>query len=87
MSRLERIQQALQSLNPIALEVIDDAADHVGHAHEGAGHFSVIITSEQFEGQSLVARHRLIYEALGELMQTDIHALRIEAKSPKEENS
>jgi BolA protein len=83
----ERMQQIRQRLNvalqPQALEVIDEG--HLHHGHEGAkdgrGHFRLRIVSERFAGQSMVQCHRLVYQAMGELMQTDIHALTIDAAS------
>lgn len=77
-ARLER------AFAPSSLEVIDDSAKHAGHAgaKEGKGHFTVRITSTHFAGVKPLERHRLIYAALGELMQTDIHALKVEATAP-----
>ncbi len=61
-------------------EVQDDSHEHAGHrSHGGMGHFSVRLTSPDFSGKSLIQRHRMVYAALGELMQTDIHALVIDA--------
>ena len=87
MSRIERIRSALESaLQPVALEVVDDSHKHAGHegARDGRGHFTVRITSEAFVGKAPLARHRAVYAALGEMMQTDIHALAIEARTPAE---
>jgi BolA family transcriptional regulator, general stress-responsive regulator len=83
MTRVARIVAALQSLRPSFLEVIDDSARHRGHAGaaSGLGHFNVVIQSEAFVGLSPLARHRLIYQALGTLMETDIHALGIQART------
>ncbi len=78
--RMARIRAALtQALAPTALELIDDSHRHAGHAgaREG-GHYTLRIASPAFAGQRPVQCHRLIYAALGELMQTDIHALAIE---------
>lgn len=86
--RLERIRQRLaQALAPVRVEVFDDSHLHAGHAgsESGRGHFRVHIVSERFNGQSPVARHRMVYAALGEMMQTDIHALSIAALSPDEQ--
>ena len=77
---------------PLRLEVTDDSAAHAGHAGaadhaertgatEGT-HFELTIVSNSFAGKTLVARHRMIYELLAELMQTRIHALRIDARTP-----
>jgi BolA family transcriptional regulator, general stress-responsive regulator len=82
----EKVQQALQSaLAPLELKVQDDSADHAGHAGAAQGsHFSVRIVSEHFKGLSRVARHRLVYDALGSLMTQGIHALALDAKAPGE---
>ena len=84
--RVERIRSLLASLDPVSIEVVDDSHKHAGHAgaRGGQGHFSVDIVSAAFAGKLPLARHRLVYAALGEMMQTDIHALAIEAKAPGE---
>ena len=71
---------------PLELEVRDDSAAHAGHAgaRDGRGHFAVRIVSLAFDGESRLARHRMVYTALGDLMQTDIHALSITALTPDE---
>lgn len=75
---IELIKTALQNtLQPTHLEVFDDRAEHIGHAHQDSGHFTVIINSPLFEGKNAIAQHRLVYAALGTLMQTHIHALKI----------
>ncbi|OGT45074.1 MAG: hypothetical protein A3E82_00975 [Gammaproteobacteria bacterium RIFCSPHIGHO2_12_FULL_38_11] len=61
------------------IHVQDDREEHMGHAHQDSGHFTVIIKSPCFEGKNNIQRHRMVYEALGTLMQTHIHALRIQA--------
>lgn len=70
---------------PLQLEVRDDSAAHAGHAgaREG-GHFSVRIASARFSGLTRVARHRLVYDALGSLAARRIHALAIDARAPEE---
>jgi BolA protein len=75
-----------EALQPTHLAISDDSHKHVGHpgARDGRGHFTVEIESEAFRGRSPVARHRLVYDALGDLMQTDIHALAIRASSPED---
>ncbi|WP_115562201.1 MULTISPECIES: BolA family protein [Xanthomonas] len=86
-SRVERIRQALQSaLAPTELEVVDDSHRHAGHAgaRDGRGHFNVRVVSAVFAGKPPLARHRAVYAAVGEMMQTDIHALSIEAIAPGE---
>lgn len=70
-----RLQQAFA---PTALEVTDEGHLHIGHAGEGSGHFRVRIASDAFEGKSRVQQHRLVYEAVADLMGHGIHALAIE---------
>ena len=85
--RVERIRALLvEALDPAAIEVVDDSHKHVGHAgaRGGQGHFSVDIVSAAFAGKLPLARHRLVYAALDEMMTTDIHALAITAKTPDE---
>lgn len=86
--RVNQIRERLsQALNPTQLAVRDDSGAHAGHAgamQSGGGHFSVEIVSEAFEGKSMVQRHQLVYKSLGNLMQTDIHALIIKALTPSE---
>jgi len=80
--RLQAIRQGLNdALAPLEIQVRDDSALHAGHpgARDGRGHFFVRIVAAQFNGIPAMARHRRIYTALGDLMQTDIHALSIEA--------
>ena len=80
------IEAALRdALAPDALAVVDDSHLHAGHAgaREG-GHYTVTIVSERFTGLQRVARHRLIYHSLAELMQQGIHALAIDARAPGE---
>ena len=87
MSVAARIRERLSALEPLSLELVDESARHAGHAGAAPGgetHWRLSIVSDRFAGQSTVARHRLIYEALGELMQHPIHALAITARSPEE---
>ncbi|UXI70702.1 BolA family protein [Tahibacter amnicola] len=79
----ERIESALQ---PQVFDLIDESHKHIGHegARDGRGHYKVRIVSVAFTGKAPLARHRLVYEALGDMMQTDIHALSIEARTPDE---
>jgi BolA protein len=76
-----------EAIKPETLEIIDNSAAHAGHAgaRSGGGHYNVTIVAEVFEGKSLVQRHQLIYQALGDLMKQQIHALGINALSPSEE--
>jgi BolA protein len=86
-SRQSRLEQRLTAgLQPQELEVTDDSHLHAGHAGaaDGRGHFTVRIVAEKFEGLSMVKRHRLVYEAVGDMMQTDVHALSIQASTPAE---
>ncbi|MGE4071914.1 MAG: BolA family protein [Lysobacterales bacterium] len=85
--RMQRIRNSLEgALAPESLELIDDSHKHVGHAgaRDGRGHFSVRIVASCFQGQRPLARHRMVYVALGALMDTDIHALSIQALTPEE---
>jgi len=83
--RKQRLRQHLESsFHPLELEIQDDSMQHMGHAHEGSGHFSVRIVAPAFATQSLLQRHRMIYAALDDLLQTDIHALSIKALAPGE---
>jgi len=71
---------------PTQLDIQDDSAKHAGHAgaRGGGGHFNVQIVSPAFAGKSLIERHRMVYAAMGDAMQNEIHALSIQAKSPDE---
>ena len=85
-TRTERLTERLQALEPDALEVVDDSHHHAGHAgaQDGRGHFSVVVVSKRFVGMNTLRRHRLVYEVVGDLMVTDIHALSIQALAPGE---
>ena len=83
------IHAALEAqLAPLEMRIEDEGEAHRGHpgAREG-GHFRVRIVSECFRGHSALARHRLVFAALGELMGRDIHALNVEARTPEESTS
>ena len=85
--RVTRMREILtEALVPLALEINDESHKHAGHAgaRGGQGHFSVTVVSEAFAGKLPLARHRLVYTALGDMMTTDIHALAITAKAPDE---
>lgn len=71
---------------PSSLEITDDSHRHAGHAgaRDGRGHFSVTIVASRFAGARRLERHRMVYSALGSLMQTDIHALSVTALAPDE---
>jgi len=85
VTRIERIRGALEkALAPTRLVIEDESHRHAGHAGAatGRGHFRVEIESAAFAGKAPLARHRMVYAALGDLMQTDIHALSIQAAAP-----
>jgi BolA protein len=87
-TRVDRLESRLRAaLQPTELQVTDDSHLHAGHAGAagGHGHFSVLLVAERFSGVPVVRRHRLVYEAVGDMMQTDIHALSITALAPGEQ--
>jgi len=83
-SRVEQLRAALVSaLEPTLLEIRDDSAAHAGHAGAREGsHFHVRIASARFIGLAPLARHRLVYDAVGSLLKTQVHALSIDARLP-----
>ena len=86
-TRAERIVSELQrALHTAQVELIDDSHMHAGHAgaQDGRGHFRVRVISSDFAGLRTLLRHQLVYRSLGEMMQTDIHALSITALTPDE---
>jgi BolA protein len=85
-ARVEAIRARLAVLAPAELDVTDESHLHAGHAgaRDGRGHFRVRIVSERFAGLPRIARHRLVYDAVGGLMQTDIHALAVTALTAAE---
>ncbi len=74
------------ALSPRRLEITDQSHKHAGHAgaRDGRGHFDVLIVADAFAGKSLLERHRMVYAALGDALQTDVHALAIRALGPDE---
>lgn len=85
MPLIDDIRNRLQGLEPAALKIIDDSALHAGHqGNGGGGHFTLHITSSHFCGKSQIMRHRLIYQALSDLMPHKIHALSIKATATDE---
>lgn len=86
MSIEAQIRTRLAQLQPASIEITDDSAAHAGHAGaaSGGGHYTVAITAAAFAGKSRVARHRLVYAALGNLMQQQIHALALTTHAPNE---
>ena len=80
---LSLLQQRLKTLQPSRLEIRDDSAAHQGHAgNTGGGHYFVTIESSLFSGKSTIIRHRLVYEAVGDLIPSRVHALSINAVAP-----
>jgi len=87
MLRSEKIQQRLAAtLQPLNCQIEDESAAHAGHAGaaSGGGHYRVHIICHQFEGLNRISRHRLVYDAVGDMMHTEIHALTITALAPSE---
>lgn len=87
VDRIEMIRERLQNaLQPVMLEITDESSQHIGHpgAAAGGGHFNVKIVSDQFERKSTIERHRMVYQAVHDLMPREIHALSIHASSPTE---
>ena len=86
MNIARSIEQKLAALEPSLIELADESALHAGHegAKGGGGHYRLTIVSPQFSGKNTVARHRMIYAALGSMMQQQIHALAIRAYAPDE---
>ena len=85
-NRIEQIRALLATLEPVQMEIIDDSLKHAGHegARSGGGHYTLQIVSSKFADKPTLARHRMIYSALGEMMKHDIHALNIQAYTPQE---
>lgn len=86
-TRIERIKTQLQAaLDPIDMRIKDQSHLHAGHAgaRDGLGHYDLQLISEQFTGANRLQRHQMVYDALGDLMDTDIHAVRIRALAPSE---
>ena len=86
MSTTDLIRQRLAVLDPETYTLEDESDQHRGHAGaaSGGGHFRLTLVSPKFRNLSTIARHRLVYEAMGELMQREIHALSITAITPEE---
>lgn len=87
MDRVSRIREILEAeFSPLHAEIEDDSAAHAGHAgaRDGKGHFNVLIISSKFEGKTLIQRHRMVYKALSDMLESDIHALAIKAYTPEQ---
>jgi len=80
------IRERLAPLEPVSVELQDESGRHIGHAGAAAGgsHFKLLIVSPRFAGRDKLSRHRMVYAALGTLMQREIHALAIQALAPDE---
>jgi BolA protein len=85
--RVEMIRERLtNNLHPTELDIVDESARHAGHAGaaSGGGHFIVNISASIFKDKTLIQRHRLVYDAVDDIMHSEIHALSIQAKTPDE---
>ena len=85
-TRIAAMQARLAVLEPLLLDITDESHKHAGHAgaRDGGGHYVMHIVSAQFTGKNTVARHRMIYSALGDMMKREIHALTLQAQAPNE---
>ena len=86
---IERMRARLDVLTPIEISIADESALHAGHAGaaSGGGHYRMTLVSAAFTGQPRVERHRLVYDALADLMQREIHALAMTLLAPDETQS
>lgn len=86
--REQMIRKKLEAaFSPNSLEIIDESHKHAGHASaRGGGHYIVHIVSDAFAGKPTIQRHRMVYDAMGELMNTEVHALSIKAETTEESN-
>ena len=86
MSTVELITRKLAVLEPQRVRIVDESARHAGHAgaKDGGGHYVLTIVSSRFAGQPPLARHRLVYDALRDMMHKNIHALSVKAYTPEE---
>ena len=86
MSEREKLitERLTAVFSPVLLELVDESHKHAGHpgARAGGGHFVVTVVSDAFAGKTPLQRHRMVYDALGDLMKTEIHALSISAHAP-----
>jgi BolA protein len=89
LNRIEQMRERLSALAPASIDIRDDSALHAGHegAKGGGGHYHLVIVSDCFRGHGTLARHRMIYEALGDMMRGPIHALAIRALTADEADS
>jgi BolA family transcriptional regulator, general stress-responsive regulator len=86
MSTVDEMQRRLAALMPSVIEIEDESARHAGHegAKGGGGHYRMRIVAAAFTGKSTLERHRMVYDALGEMMRREIHALTVRAQTPDE---
>ena len=86
MSTAELITRKLAALEPQRVRIVDESARHAGHAgaRDGGGHYVLTIVSSRFAGKPPLARHRLVYDALRDMMHKNIHALSVKAYTPEE---
>ena len=86
MNRIAMMKQRLAVLHPVKLEIVDESHKHAGHAgaRSGGGHYLLQIISADFADKNKTSRQRMVYSALAEMMERDIHALTIDAKTPGE---
>lgn len=86
MNTVEALRERMAVLDPLRLDIIDESHLHAGHAgaRDGGGHFRMTIVSLRFNGRPTMERHRLVYDAAGDLMKKAVHALSITAKAPDE---
>lgn len=86
MNRIDEMTRRLEVLAPSSVRIDDDSALHAGHAgaRGGGGHFRLRIVSQHFAGKSTMARHRMVFDALGDMMNGPIHALAIRAMTAEE---
>jgi BolA protein len=86
MGTVDLIKERLAALEPETIDIVDDSASHAGHAgaRSGGGHYELTIVSARFAGRPRIERHRMVYTALGPLMQQQIHALALRTLAPGE---
>lgn len=86
MTVIDAMRERLATLDAAHIDIADDSAKHAGHAgaRNGGGHYRLVIVSPRFAGLTTMQRHRMVYDALGPLMQREIHALGITARTPEE---
>jgi BolA family transcriptional regulator, general stress-responsive regulator len=89
VTTVQAIEHCLTALEPQSVELTDDSAHHAGHpgAQAGGGHYQLTVVSPHFAGKSRLERHRMVYAALGALMQREIHALALRTLTPGEHRS